>query len=435
MNMYRNGSEVEVFEEECGLWRTGTVIRRETDHTYTIHYNGWTAKYDEVLPSDKIRPKTNHVMLRNRKRYVPGAPRLVKKLEYLVKDDEVHFKVLDEMQHGVVHVNDPFNYILKVSVASTNGLVDVIYDDVCPQPPRSANTHVSKRKSEPRKIATKRLHSVSVPRIKSSKQQSTRAPKSMDDTPARGCTPVETSQYIINEQVVSCGCFLESEKADVHFSITRIQVYPEEIVKMSGYRVRSSGKALFNFGSFQDMVITDPKHSNLTFDAHWKHRINSTMIAAEWRIANQAADQVAEMDRRVRLRSFVRPQLQRAMGAKKRRLAMTVPYESRVDGRLLKLDVANNFNEIYCPMSFHLLDDVFGSKWDCKTLQSRYAFITRFHIKLVPSKQLLEFVAHIFAPSLVEFRDEYRKDTMAHIINSNAQFASAMDTNDQQCSL
>ena len=66
---YSEGQEIEVYsrasdQESCGWWRA--VIKMIKGEFHVVEYLGWETTYTEIVPSERLRPKSQEPHINNR---------------------------------------------------------------------------------------------------------------------------------------------------------------------------------------------------------------------------------------------------------------------------------------------------------------------------------------------------------------------------------
>ena len=141
--LFHKGQQVEALNAESGVWREASVIEvKESDHLIHYIHVGRSKKFNEILPSCRIREQSEQLQTRKRKRRHPplsevaDGRRLIKKSTlkpaYLVKDDTIDITVNNRTVNAIVVMNDPFNHKIQVTniLANRQELMEVTYDKI-----------------------------------------------------------------------------------------------------------------------------------------------------------------------------------------------------------------------------------------------------------------------------------------------------------------
>ena len=129
MSSFQPGDNIEALGCD-GKWAKATIVTIQDDKL-TVNFTGWTNKWNETLPSQKVRKPvtcqaTSSRPKRQNNRYVNP--------ELLVSGRQVH------TNNGtvVVSTNDPFNRVIE----TTDGL-EISYNDLLKTPSKLALRHQS----------------------------------------------------------------------------------------------------------------------------------------------------------------------------------------------------------------------------------------------------------------------------------------------------
>ncbi|XP_033095255.1 uncharacterized protein LOC117099834 [Anneissia japonica] len=436
MSQFQIGQEVEVLDDETGVWRAATItgINLSTNgNRYGVHYRGWQPKHDTFKFQDCIRNATQVENLGKRqpkRKSLSELPSSYKRLhtikpEHLTEGDVVYFMIGSEQYQGNVIVNDPFLKTLNVSYDTSRGsgdvnIVDVTigYSDVVdfkeqdranPEQPKAKLSTARKPKRCNRVGKTNHIWTDNT-----CSTDSANIPNNNHEE--------EITHCIFKDEIVSIGSFLATTDNDIHHFVTSMVIGSNGSIKATGYKVRKLGTDnLLMIGSFSN-GLDNPKIIKPKLNAKWIERRRSTQRAAEERVKTLLSVKTSTYEqRKASLRTSIRQEVQRSLSSKKRQARFRVLYEQGIDAKLFGLNAGNMFREEYSPESFHQLDSLLGSGWDyrMKKDSDRYSFVSRFDIKLIIEERCMEIVAHLCNISTQGWSEDYRSHVLQEVVNAN----------------
>ncbi|XP_071956560.1 uncharacterized protein [Antedon mediterranea] len=437
MAQFYIGQNVEVLDEECGVWRAATItginILPDGNH-FGVHYQGWQSKHDTFLLPNYIRKTTPMEKLgkRNRKRKVHdlSAPmRCTVKHENLVEGDTINFNLESKQQEGNVLINDPFRKILEISYDFSDETKHIVigYCDVlsCYKYQEDINPNLEDVQSSTQKVSSskhkkskrkpmKNKHSRHLATLENANLSHQRTTKESE----------EITQCVLEDELVSIGSFLPTDDDDIYHFLTSLHINNNDgIVEGRGYKLRKLGTYnLLMVGSFTE-VLTNPKPVKLKINGRWAERRRATLQAAEERVNSLInISKATYEERKATLRRCIRQQIQRGLSSKKRQVRFSILYEQGIDTKLFGLNASNCFREEYSPESFGQLDFLLGNGWDyrMKTNGDRYAFATRFDVKLSIEGKCIECIVHICNISAESWKRDYRIDILNALKHANS---------------
>ncbi|KAJ7323136.1 hypothetical protein OS493_032139 [Desmophyllum pertusum] len=131
-----------------GRWFTCIILSHEGEG-YKVTFENWSSRFDAILTSNCIRPRSPAIDSRSRKRQ-----RLSVNFSKLFPEDGVNVDVDGTKKPAIVKIIDPFLEILTVEMENEEVLVP--YDRVLPPDEEPASHPVKKRKQAISKQASPR---------------------------------------------------------------------------------------------------------------------------------------------------------------------------------------------------------------------------------------------------------------------------------------
>ena len=133
---FQNGENCEGLHE--GRWFACTILSHEGEE-HKVTFENWSSRFDAILPSNRIRPRSLAIDCRSRKHQRPTV-----NFSKLFPEDGINVEVDGMKKPAIVKIIDPFTEILTVEIE--NEEVMVPFNRVLPRDEKPASQSVKKRK-------------------------------------------------------------------------------------------------------------------------------------------------------------------------------------------------------------------------------------------------------------------------------------------------
>lgn len=400
---FKIGEKCEGLHE--GRWFACTIVSHEGEGC-KVTFENWSSRFDAILPSNSIRPRSLAIDCRSRKRQ-----RLTVNFSKLFPEDGVNVDVNGTKKPAIVKIINPFTEILTVEIK--NEEVMVPFHCVLPPDEKPASHPVKKRKQ-------------AVP-----KQDSPRQPFAPTTTPSPAPPRLESSmppQFVSvvrpDGVEISCGDLVTVAPACTDLAFIVIDIYQQDSREMM-----KAQKCEFSDG----MVAKLDEQFNMTCPVTSVHKVDSNISShftktvqdvrrkAILRCADSQRQYAGNQEYQLKVRKHelaakLRGEIRRAMTTKAvRNCTFKVgPANLATDLELLSLTVESGFRTAKSKNVLADFDPLLGSNWDVKKKpDDHFFYVTYAEFALDVSTRAL-IMKIKFAESTCAFRpDSYRADTAA----------------------
>ena len=388
-----------------GRWFACTILSHEGEE-YKVTFENWSSRFDAILPSNGIRPRSLAIDCRSRKRQRPTV-----NFSKLFPEDGINVEVDGMKKPAIVKIIDPFLEILTVEMENEEVMVPfhcVLPRDEKPmsQPAKKRKEAVPKQASPQELLAPATTPSPTLPRLESS------------------MTPQFFSVVRPDGVEISCGDLVTIAPICTDLAFIIIEIYQEDLREMM-----KAQKCEFSDG----MVAKLDEQFNLTCPVTSVHKADSKISSkftktmqdirrkAILRCADSQRQNAGNREYQLQVRKHelaakLRGEIRKAMTTKAARNCTFKigPANLATDLELLSLTLESGFRTTKSKNVLADFDPLLGSNWDVKKKpDDHFFYVTYAEFALdVPTRALVTKIK--FAESTCAFRpDSYRADTAA----------------------
>ena len=388
-----------------GRWFACTILSHEGEE-YKVTFENWSSRFDAILPSNGIRPRSLAIDCRSRKRQRPTV-----NFSKLFPEDGINVEVDGMKKPAIVKIIDPFLEILTVEMENEEVMVPfhcVLPRDEKPmsQPAKKRKEAVPKQASPQELLAPATTPSPTLPRLESS------------------MTPQFFSVVRPDGVEISCGDLVTIAPICTDLAFIIIEIYQEDLREMM-----KAQKCEFSDG----MVAKLDEQFNLTCPVTSVHKADSKISSkftktvqdirrkAILRCADSQRQNAGNREYQLQVRKHelaakLRGEIRKAMTTKAARNCTFKigPANLATDLELLSLTLESGFRTTKSKNVLADFDPLLGSNWDVKKKpDDHFFYVTYAEFALdVSTRALITKIK--FAESMCAFRqDSYLADTAA----------------------